>query len=245
MVFKRLALIKTWSSPPGGSLDPVASSTPVSSSTPLETPSSRATTPVLKPSNAPPLSTSRCGKWYVVKQEDNCQSIANRNNIAPDNFNFLNPGLNSTCGNLELNAAYCVQAVGDISTYSGYPTTSLPYALTSMQFTTTSAPTLPKAPPPSVTSIVPLPTAPGTVSNCKDYIEYVTIPNVTEQAESQDITVFTVNINSCDFAISAYEVTLNAFLDWNPILANVTPCYLQPGYRYCLTNGTDECMWQP
>jgi len=39
-----------------------------------------------------------------------------------------------------------------------------------------------------------------------------------------------------NFALLAYEMSLENFLDWSPILANVTPCALQPGYRYCLAS---------
>ncbi|KAJ5471186.1 hypothetical protein N7530_008543 [Penicillium desertorum] len=33
---------------------------------------------------------------------------------------FLNPELNKDCANLQKNVYYCVQAVGDITTYSGH-----------------------------------------------------------------------------------------------------------------------------
>lgn len=235
---EKLALIESYS-PPGGSMDSVVG-TPIATSTATGSSSHIATTPVPKPTQAASNSTSRCGKWHTVKSGDSCQSIADHNNISLDDFSFLNPGLNSTCGNLLSDVSYCVQAIGDISTYSGYPTVSLRYTLTSMRFTTTSASALLSAPAPSLTPIDPLPTAPGMVSNCKRFTDYVTIPNITEQAESLDAILLTPNINSCDYALSAYEVSLDDFLDWNPILANVTPCALQPGYRYCLSNDTDE-----
>jgi hypothetical protein len=40
--------------------------------------------------------------------------------ISLSNFYFLNPMINSTCGNLWLNTYYCVEAVGNIATYPGY-----------------------------------------------------------------------------------------------------------------------------
>ena len=196
---------------------------------------------VPKPTNAPPNSTSQCGKWYVVKEGDTCESISKLNDIDIDDLHFLNPELNSECDNLLLGLAYCVQPAGDISTYTNYPTTSHPYTLPPIHYTTTTS-TFASAPPPSITPITHLPIAPGTVDNCKDYVDYVPIPNLAERAQAPDVSVLTDNINSCDFALSAYEVSMDDFLSWNPILANVTPCALQPGYSYCLINSTDECM---
>lgn len=40
--------------------------------------------------------------------------------ISLKDFYFLNPMVNSTCGNLWLDTYYCVEAVGNIATYSNY-----------------------------------------------------------------------------------------------------------------------------
>lgn len=195
------------------------------------------TTPAPRPTNAPGSSSSRCGKWYVIQEGDSCEKVSIYEQITLDDFLFLNPGINSTCGNLLLGIAYCVEAVGAISTYSGYPTTSQIYTLPSMTYTTTTS-TLPSATPPRRTSWTPLPTAPGTVENCEDYIEYFPVPDLVDSANARHVSVVEPSINSCDYAMTAYEVPTEAFLDWNPSLASIEPCMLQPGYRYCVTNGT-------
>lgn len=59
-------------------------------------------------------------KYYTVFSGDSCASISLANGISLSNFYFLNPTINSTCGNLWTNYAYCVEAVGNIETYSGY-----------------------------------------------------------------------------------------------------------------------------
>lgn len=51
---------------------------------------------------------------------DNCFDLAKANSLGLNDFFFLNKGLKADCSNLLLNASYCVQAVGDIKTYSGY-----------------------------------------------------------------------------------------------------------------------------
>lgn len=48
--------------------------------------------------------------------------MALANVITLEDFYYLNPKLNTKCTNLLLDIAYCVAAVGDISTYSDYPT---------------------------------------------------------------------------------------------------------------------------
>lgn len=40
--------------------------------------------------------------------------------ISLKDFYFLNPMINNTCGNLWLDTYYCVEAVGNIATYSNY-----------------------------------------------------------------------------------------------------------------------------
>lgn len=111
-------------------------------STPLAV--STATTPVPKPTNAPEESNFRCAQWYVIQEGDYCDSVSIHQNIALKDFYFLNPKINANCTNLLLGLAYCVQAVGDISTYSGYPSSKI-YTLTSLTYTTTKS-TLPAVP---------------------------------------------------------------------------------------------------
>lgn len=65
--------------------------------------------------------------FSTVKDGDICESISVRQTIALKDLYFLNPGIDSQCLNLWLNGAYCVQAVGDINRYPGYPSTSTVY----------------------------------------------------------------------------------------------------------------------
>lgn len=64
---------------------------------------------------------TNCSKYYQVGDDDSCALIAQIYSISLADFYFLNPEVNSTsCNNLYLGYSYCVQPVGDISTYAGY-----------------------------------------------------------------------------------------------------------------------------
>ncbi|PCG89476.1 hypothetical protein PENOC_106380 [Penicillium occitanis (nom. inval.)] len=178
------------------------------------------TTAVPAPTNALNGSTTDCGRWYTVMEGDDCSLVSVANSISITDFYFLNPEIDANCTNLELDEAYCVAAVGDISTYSGYPTTTPLFTVTTASFPTvdTSIPT-PTSNPGYIYVPRYLPTAPGTLSGCKSYRNY-------------DNTTF--NVNSCEIIAWLNEVTADNFLAWNPSLdSNVTTCYLQPGYSYC------------
>ncbi|KAK3946802.1 hypothetical protein QBC32DRAFT_248799 [Pseudoneurospora amorphoporcata] len=216
--------------PPGGTTSDVTiTAAPPATTTPA--------TAVPRPTNAHPNSTARCASWYYVQDGDYCQSISIRQNIALPDFYFLNPGIDANCTNLWLDTSYCVKAVGDINTYSGYPySTSAIYSLTSSAYVTTTTNVTTTAP--SVTPIVALPLAPGTKAGCDAYVEYKAPDPYRDQSESEDVRLVTEHMNSCDFASSAYPVSLDDFLSWNPSLASISPCYLQPGYSYCAFDKT-------
>lgn len=217
-------------SPPGGN----ASDVTITVAPPTTT---APATAVPRPTNAHPNSTAPCAGWYYVQDGDYCQSISIRQNIALRDFYFLNPGIDANCTNLWLDTSYCVEAVGDINTYSRYPySTSAIYSLTSSAYVTTTANVTSIAP--SVTPIVALPLAPGTNSGCDAYVEYKAPDPFRDQSESEDVRLVTEHMNSCDFASSAYPVSLVDFLSWNPSLASISPCYLQAGYSYCALNKT-------
>lgn len=73
------------------------------------------------PSNTANGTNPRCSRYYEVKGGDTCAQVAQTLSVALADFYFLNPELNSTsCNNLIAGLSYCVQAVGDISTYPGY-----------------------------------------------------------------------------------------------------------------------------
>lgn len=60
------------------------------------------------------------GEYYLVLDGDDCASISIAKGISLTDFYFLNPMVNSTCGNLWTDTYYCVEAVGNIATYLGY-----------------------------------------------------------------------------------------------------------------------------
>jgi hypothetical protein len=122
--------------------------------------------------------------------------------------------------NLELGEAYCIAAVGDISTYSGYPVTTSLFTVTTDSFPAvdTSIPTATSDPGFVYTPTYP-PTAPDTVTNCQRYANY-------------DNTTY--NLNSCKWVAWLNEVTTADFLDWDHSLnTNLSLCAMQPGYSYC------------
>ncbi|CAP66959.1 uncharacterized protein PODANS_4_5600 [Podospora anserina S mat+] len=100
-------------SDPGGSFE--------TNTTATLDPGASHTTPVPVPTNAIPGSKP-CGKWHSISPGDECGKVALANGITLEDFYYLNPKLNTKCTNLLLDIAYCVAAVGDISTYSDYPT---------------------------------------------------------------------------------------------------------------------------
>lgn len=72
------------------------------------------------PTNVVSGTKTRCARYYTVVAGDSCALISQREDISLPNFYFLNPEINSTCGNLFLGYSYCVQAVGNINSYPGY-----------------------------------------------------------------------------------------------------------------------------
>ncbi|KAJ9481956.1 hypothetical protein VN97_g11496 [Penicillium thymicola] len=83
-----------------------------------------ASTAVSLPTDAVTSSNTDCGHWYQVQDGDTCESVCDKFSISQYNFNFLNPqaALNATssCGSLWKGNSYCVQAVGNINTYTSY-----------------------------------------------------------------------------------------------------------------------------
>lgn len=65
---------------------------------------------------------TRCAENYKVKQGDTCSKITINASpsISLDDFLFLNPSVDGNCSILIPGESYCIQAVGDISTYPGY-----------------------------------------------------------------------------------------------------------------------------
>jgi hypothetical protein len=121
---------------------------------------------------------------------------------------FLNPEIDAQCSNLLLGVAYCVKAVGDVNTYSGYPVTTNFITLTSNTFVTTTSDAQIKLPLPPFTSTSLLPHASGTAQNCFAYKNYRGIPAIVDQSQSTDLALYTNFINSCDYTTSTWAVAL-------------------------------------
>ncbi|EHK22148.1 uncharacterized protein TRIVIDRAFT_200487 [Trichoderma virens Gv29-8] len=156
--------------------------------------SASVTAPVMTIPTNLALNTSRhCGKYYKVVDGDSCASISVALGISLNDLYFLNPMINSTCGNLLLGTYYCVEAVGNIATYSGYKPSGrrtmsgpcfemnapsscygLGYMSTAIPFTWPAVGTQPPAATrfPNVTATKDLPLAPGTPDSCRRYTQH-------------------------------------------------------------------------
>lgn len=159
-----------------------------------------------------------------MKDED-CSTISLKYAISLSDFYFLNPQVDSTCSNLWTKTSYCVSAVGNIATYSGYPVTTASYTFTKPASTTYT-------PTPIATAALQ-PTAAGTISGCKTY----------ENAFGNNVDNQTY-LNGCAGWAVVADVTVDDLVRWNPSLSS-TNCVFEPGYSYCLdageTKGKSNC----
>ena len=120
-------------------------------------------------------------------------------------FYFLDSSMNTQCLNLWLDTAYCVQAVRDISTYPSYPySMSAIYTITKPAYVTTTSVLTPNIP--TTTSVVALPRAPDTESNCKVYVNYIRVEPFQDQSEAEDLRIASDELISCNFTSPAYPV---------------------------------------
>ena len=170
--------------------------------------------------------------FIKIQDGDYCDKLSVTYSIALKDFYFLNPEINTNCTNLLLGLAYCVQAVGNIATYSGYSTSQF-FSLTSASYSTETTTTATEYPVPSVTNEPQLPTASGTVPSCSIYRNYETVSPIIDQSQSADITLVTDFINSCTYLTGAYGVDITDLLSWNPSLT-ADNCTLKSGYSYCI-----------
>ncbi|KAJ5024029.1 hypothetical protein J3E73DRAFT_259043 [Bipolaris maydis] len=196
-------------------------------------------TPVPAPSDIAPNVTSRCGQFYRVGAGDDCSTAVpgpRAYSIADSSSYFLNPFIDVSCSNLWLNASYCVQPVGDITTYPGYggsTTVTLP------PFTAGPKTSLPPNPDPvdaPEQTIIPM--ANDTRVDCYTYMWL----NDTS-ADSTDCwgIAAAVGIEREEFAL------WNPSLDQNPLNAdNVTydyPCSAQVSVSYCIGIARPTPVW--
>ncbi|KAB8220120.1 hypothetical protein BDV33DRAFT_231217 [Aspergillus novoparasiticus] len=165
-------------------------------------------TPAPVPTNAMAGSNHHCGKWYT--------------------WLFLNPDVFANCTNLWDGYAYCVGAVGNIATYSGWTVTAAP----TTSFTRPASTTETWTPGPTYT----LPHAPGTLQDCAVYRDAIDANNnpTKEWGLSTDfLDKLGINYTACSFYSHPYSVTVDDFVQWNPSL-DVSDCVVHKGYSYCV-----------
>ncbi|KAL8730715.1 MAG: hypothetical protein Q9166_003907 [cf. Caloplaca sp. 2 TL-2023] len=183
-----------------------------------------------------------CGKYYHVVTGDYCNIIVIKFKITMDDFIFLNPSINSNCTNLLADESYCVQAVGDINTYSGRPGYSSPTATQGP--ITGKYDDLPDATYVSPTATLTAgPLANGTRADCNNHFD---------GGIFQSDVAGTNWKSRCELAAATYGVDLSDFGTWNtgsfklscksttsinkPLgLGDVSfpSCSFQKGVRYC------------
>ncbi|EAS33736.3 LysM domain-containing protein [Coccidioides immitis RS] len=190
-------------------------------------PGATVTTPAPVPTDAASGSNTYCGRWYKVKKGDYCNLLVLKFAISMEDFIFLNPAINSNCTNLYADESYCVQAVGDINTYSGKPgyittpTGAIPTAIE------TPFPARPNATAAPYERLNPsLPLAKGTRDGCVHYFD---------GADYQFNLTDTDWHSNCEVAIEVYGVDPESFAVWNAGLGNVSQpeCAFKEGFRYC------------
>ncbi|KAJ5399171.1 hypothetical protein N7465_009660 [Penicillium sp. CMV-2018d] len=179
-------------------------------------------TAVSIPTNAVDGSNTNCSKWYSVLDDDNCASISVQNGISLEDLEFLNPELNTNCTNLFLGYSYCVQAVGDISTYSGYATatTSSAIFVPNPSITWTDLPTATRPIYNFTTTTSSYPLASGSLDKCFESF-------------NNDMGAL-----GCYEAATMFGVSVTNFLLWNPSILNgedytIYNCKLTNETRYC------------
>ncbi|KOC07375.1 hypothetical protein AFLA70_31g004611 [Aspergillus flavus AF70] len=212
--------------PPGGAIE-VPTGAPTTTSGPTAT-GVVYSTPAPVPTNAMAGSNHRCGKWYTTKYNDSCTDIAANAGIPYEEWLFLNPDVFANCTNLWDGYAYCVGAVGNVATYSGWTVTAAPTTSFTRPASTTETWT------PGPTYI--LPHAPGTLQDCAVYRDAIDANNnpTKEWGLSTDfLDGLGINYTACSFYSHPYSVTVDDFVQWNPSL-DVSDCVVHKGYSYCV-----------
>lgn len=164
-----------------------------------------------------------------------------------NDFIFLNPDIDANCTNLLLGTAYCVQAVGDIHTYSGYPQTTNFITLTSASYTTATQEIQAPWPftRPAVATDFPL--APNTESDCIEYYNYEDpVVDIYENNAVQANLSSRRLLDDCGTVARFFSVNTAQLGQWNPSLNaslnsnDSTTCTLQPGLRYCVLRSLSD-----
>ncbi|KAF9876815.1 hypothetical protein CkaCkLH20_05661 [Colletotrichum karsti] len=192
------------------------------------------TTAAPVPTNYPEGSNKNCAQWYTTVEDQYCNDISVAFGISLADFYFLNPQIDKSCSNLWLGYAYCVKAVGFITTYPGY-TTSQPATSFTRPPTTTST-KVPQTQPPA-------PLASGSKSDCKSYLEGLDNADLTDSLNKNGLDMDRypdfdfMMTNNCSQIARQYGVNVTDILSWNPSLSSQA-CQLQAGLRYCV--GTED-----
>ncbi|KAK2611937.1 hypothetical protein QQS21_002043 [Conoideocrella luteorostrata] len=188
------------------------------------------TTEAPVPTNTQGGSNTHCGQWYTIRSGDTCASISLAFSISLDDFYFLNSGVDKkTCNNLWLGYAYCVKAVGNIETYTGYPI-SVPSTTFAKPPPETPAP-IPSFNPPPL-----LPRAPGTLDGCDLY----------KNAYPESLTANDPDINSCLIWATHGDITLTQLKRWNPSPKDKNDdCFVTAQYSYCVLKEDDMNATNP
>ncbi|RMZ82760.1 hypothetical protein DV738_g1688, partial [Chaetothyriales sp. CBS 135597] len=191
--------------------------------------------PLITPTTAAPMPTDAaegsgdrpCGRWYTVQMGDYCNLLTVKFGITLDEFLFLNTGVNKNCTNLFAEESYCVQAVGDINTYSGRPGYMSITLDPSATFTGVPFTALPDATASPYSRLyTPMPLATGTRDDCVHYFDG------TDYQLNLTGTAF---LSPCGLAMAVYGVDSESFAAWNPGLGDVlsSSCAFLSGFRYC------------
>jgi len=155
-----------------------------------------------------------------VQDGDDCARVSLAQSISLTDFYFLNPKIDENCTNLELGEAYCVKAVGSITSYPNYTLTGvLPIEVTpvSFQSVNTAIPTPTNSPGYVYSPPAQFPTAPGTIAGCYKY-----------ENPSNYTTL-------CRDIATDNSVTVAELAEWNPSLENnIANCTLTQTYSYCV-----------
>ncbi|OQE21289.1 hypothetical protein PENSTE_c012G04241 [Penicillium steckii] len=174
------------------------------------------------PSNIAPNTTTRCGEFYKVQPDEECDIFTVKFEISREDVGVLNPEINVNCMNLWENTSYCVQPVGNINSYPSAPG----YVGPSSSMSKVAYTSLPDATYSPIFEFIPL--APNTREGCTMYVP------------GSDLQYNSTASSSCDIAGHYYNVSVKKLALWNPPLhlgsgsSNSTnTCSFSKSYRYC------------
>lgn len=221
---------------PNGGFPSVAAT---SSGNPSSTPTSKAAVPT----PTAPGTTGNCGRFYLVREGDICNTVTLNNSVSLDDFLIMNPEVNTNCTNLWLGYNYCVAPYPPLQSSSAVPVVTTNYSTATLM-------------------MIPLTTASYTPTLITVALTPAGIPAPTNVASGTrtiacgyyyDVqTGDTLDSISATVGVSAFDL-----LTWNPELANSSPingtalCVLFPTGNYTLNdapvptnvaaNTTTEC----